>query len=174
MRIAPLAATILIQVDVNSGLVNARRRCQVRRASRRAAAAFPSLSDSARYRFRQMEGDVTPRQTVERWVALFNAADAAGLADLYHPDAVNHQVTQAPVEGREAIHAMFVREFASAEMHCMVEAIHEAGDVVALEWRDPLGLRGCGFFTVQDGRISFQRGYWDRLSFLRMHGLPIG
>ena len=53
------------------------------------------------------------------------------------------------------------------------ETIHDAGEVAALEWRDPLGLRGCGFFTVRNGRIVFQRGYWDKLSFLKMHGLPI-
>jgi ketosteroid isomerase-like protein len=116
---------------------------------------------------------MSPRNVVERWVERFNAGDALGLADLYHADAVNHQVTQAPVEGREAIRTMFEREFASAEMTCIVEAIHEAGDVVAIEWRDPLGLRGCGFFTVRDGRIAFQRGYWDKLSFLKLHGLPI-
>ena len=103
----------------------------------------------------------------------FNAGDVAGLAELYHPDAVNHQVTQDPVEGREAIRAMFERELAAAEMVCIPEAIHEAGDVAALEWRDPLGLRGCGFFTVRDGLIAFQRGYWDKLSFLRLQGLPV-
>jgi hypothetical protein len=95
------------------------------------------------------------------------------LAALYHPDAVNHQVTQEPVEGRGAIGAMFEREFAAADMVCIVEAIHEAGDVAALEWRDPIGLRGCGFFTVRDGLIAFQRGYWDKLSFLKLHGLPL-
>ena len=116
---------------------------------------------------------MTPRQVVETWVERFNAGDAAGLAELYHVDAVNHQVTQAPVEGRDSIRAMFEREFAAAEMVCIVEVIHEVGDVAALEWRDPLGLRGCGFFTVRDGRIAFQRGYWDRLSFLKAHGLPI-
>jgi limonene-1,2-epoxide hydrolase len=116
---------------------------------------------------------MSPREVVERWVERFNAADVDGLADLYHPDAINHQVTQEPVEGRDAFRAMFEREFAAADMRCIVEAIHEAGDVVALEWRDPLGLRGCGFFTVRDGRIVFQRGYWDMLSFLKMHGLPI-
>lgn len=68
---------------------------------------------------------------------------------------------------------MFAQEFAAADMTCIVETIHEAGEVAALEWRDPLGLRGCGFFTVRDGLIVFQRGYWDRLSFLRTHGLPI-
>lgn len=116
---------------------------------------------------------LTPRQVVEAWVERFNAADATGLAELYQDDAVNHQVVQEPVVGREAIRAMFERDFAAADMVCIVEAIHEAGSVVALEWRDPLGLRGCGFFTVREGRIAFQRGYWDRLSFLRMHGLPV-
>ncbi len=110
---------------------------------------------------------------MEKWVDLFNSGDASGLADLYHEDAVNHQVTQAPVVGRVAIRAMFEREFAQATMVCIPEIIHEAGEVAALEWRDPLGLRGCGFFTVRQGRIAFQRGYWDKLSFLRMHNLPI-
>lgn len=41
------------------------------------------------------------------------------------------------------------------------------------EWRDPLGLRGCGFFQVVNGKILFQRGYWDKLSFLKQHNLPI-
>jgi limonene-1,2-epoxide hydrolase len=116
---------------------------------------------------------MTPRQLVEIWVERFNAGDAAGLAELYQPDAVNHQVTQEPVRGRDAIRAMFEREFAVADMVCIVEAIHEAGEVAALEWRDPLGLRGCGFFTVRDDRIAFQRGYWDKLAFLKLHGLPL-
>ena len=116
---------------------------------------------------------MTPRQVVEEFVRRFNRGDATAVAELYHEDAVNHQVTQDPIEGRDAIRAMFEREFATADMTCIVEAIHEAGDVVALEWRDPLGLRGCGFFTVRDDRIAFQRGYWDKLSFLKMHGLPV-
>lgn len=115
----------------------------------------------------------TAREIVETWVERFNAGDADGLAALYHPDAVNHQVVREPVIGRDAIRATFAAEFATAEMVCIVEAIHDAGEVAALEWRDPLGLRGCGFFTVRDGLITFQRGYWDRLTFLRMHGLPI-
>jgi ketosteroid isomerase-like protein len=116
---------------------------------------------------------VTPKDLVVRWVELFNAGDADGLAALYHDDAINHQVAETAVEGRAAIRDMFRREFAAAEMTCIPEAIHEAGDVAILEWRDPLGLRGCGFFTVHEGRIAFQRGYWDKLSFFRLHGLPI-
>lgn len=40
-------------------------------------------------------------------------------------------------------------------------------------WSDPLGLRGCGFFHVRDGRIVHQRGYFDQLSFFRAQGLPV-
>lgn len=114
-----------------------------------------------------------PREVVQDWVAAFNRGDAEALAALYTEDAVNHQVVQEPVEGREAIRAMFRREFAAAEMECIVENLFEDGEWAILEWRDPAGLRGCGFFHVVDGRIRFQRGYWDRLSFLRQHGLPI-
>jgi hypothetical protein len=63
------------------------------------------------------------------------------------------------------------RLFASAEMHCIVENLFEDGAWAILEWRDPKGLRGCGFFHVQGGKIVFQRGYWDKLSFLRLRSL---
>lgn len=106
------------------------------------------------------------------WVEAFNTGDAARLADFYHDDAVNHQVALDPVTGREAIRAMFAAEFAAAEMVCIVENVFEDGDWGILEWRDPKGLRGCGFFRIRDGRIAFQRGYWDRLSFRQLHGLP--
>jgi len=106
-------------------------------------------------------------------VKAFNAGDADSLAAFYTEDAVNHQVANEPVHGREAIRAMFQREFAAAKMVCLIENIFEDGDWAILEWRDPLGLRGCGFFQIQNGRIAFQRGYWDKLSFLKMHGLPI-
>lgn len=108
-----------------------------------------------------------------RWVELFNAADLDGLAALYHDDAVNHQVANAPVLGKAAIREMFAREFASAKMVCIVEQILEETPWAILEWKDPLGLRGCGFFRVEGGLITLQRGYWDKLSFLRAHNLPI-
>jgi limonene-1,2-epoxide hydrolase len=116
---------------------------------------------------------MSPRDVLDLWVARFNAADADGIAELYADKAVNHQVALDPVEGKEAIRQMFAREFAAAKMHCLAENIFQDGDWVILEWRDPQGLRGCGFFHVQNGKIVFQRGYWDKLSFLRLHGLPV-
>ena len=114
-----------------------------------------------------------PAALVAEWVAAFNRKDVDGLAAMYAEDAVNHQVAEAPVAGREAIRAMFAAGFAAAEMVCLVENLFEDGAQAILEWRDPLGLRGCGFFHVVEGRIVFQRGYWDKLSFLRQHGLPV-
>ena len=116
---------------------------------------------------------MNPKQVVEAWVEAFNAADANKIADFYAANAVNHQVANEPVEGKEAIHAMFASEFANADMVCIVENIFQDGEWAILEWKDPLGLRGCGFFHVIDGLIVFQRGYWDKLSFLRAHNLPI-
>ena len=114
-----------------------------------------------------------PSEVVRQWVDVFNRGDSAGLASLYAKDAVNHQVVFDPIEGREAIRSMFESEFSRAEMTCIVENLFEDGDWAILEWRDPLGLRGCGFFKVVNGKIAFQRGYWDQLSFLRLQGLPL-
>jgi hypothetical protein len=72
-----------------------------------------------------------------------------------------------------AIREMFQREFAAADMTCIVENVYQDGDWAILEWSDPQGLRGCGFFHVVDGLIQSKRGYWDQLSFLRQQGLPL-
>ena len=59
-------------------------------------------------------------------------------------------------------------------MVCIVENLFEDGEWAILEWRDPLGLRGCGLFHAVGGKIVFQRGYWGKLSFLQLHGLSLG
>ncbi|PKP30794.1 MAG: steroid delta-isomerase [Bacteroidetes bacterium HGW-Bacteroidetes-16] len=114
-----------------------------------------------------------PKELVKKWVEIFNTGDADLLAALYHENAINHQVANEPVVGKTAIHEMFKREFGSANMVCLVEQLFENGEWAILEWKDPLGLRGCGFFHVVNGKIKLQRGYWDKLSFLKQHGLPI-
>ena len=114
-----------------------------------------------------------PKEVVFQWVDALNRQDTEAIAGLYHEDAVNHQVANEPVTGREAIRAMFAAEFAMADMTAIVENIFEDGQWAILEWRDPLGLRGCGFFHVVHGKILIQRGYWDKLSFLKQHNLPL-
>lgn len=114
-----------------------------------------------------------PRELVRTWVSAFNRADAEAIAELYAQDAINHQVVREPIVGRDAIREMFKREFSRATMVCQIENIFQDRDWAILEWTDPRGLRGCGFFKILDDRIVFQRGYFDELSFLRQHGLPL-
>jgi len=80
---------------------------------------------------------MTPRQLVQAWVEAFNRADADALASFYTEDAVNHQVAESPVQGRQHIRQMFAAVLASAKMHCIVENLFEEGQWAILEWRDP-------------------------------------
>ncbi len=116
---------------------------------------------------------MTPRQILDLWIQRFNQADADAIADLYADDAINHQVANELIHGKEAIHQMFAWEFAHAVMVCIPENIFEDGDWVILEWKDPKGLRGCGCFQIIHDKIVFQRGYWDKLSFYRLNDIPL-
>jgi limonene-1,2-epoxide hydrolase len=115
-----------------------------------------------------------PIEIVEEWINRFNASDADGLAQLYSSDAVNDQVVfSKPQKGRDAIKRMFEIEFGRAKMVCNKEYIHKSDDWIILEWSDPLGLRGCGFFKIKNNQIIFQRGYFDQLTFFKIQGLPL-
>ena len=114
-----------------------------------------------------------PTELIQLWVQAFNEGDAEKIATLYAQNAINHQVANEPIEGKDAIREMFVSEFSNAEMVCIVENIFQDGDWAILEWKDPIGLRGCGFFHIANDLIVLQRGYWDKLSFLRAHNLPL-
>ena len=116
---------------------------------------------------------MTPKDILQKWIDAFNKADLETISDLYADNAVNHQVANDPVVGKPAIKEMFKGEFETAEMTCIPENIFEDGKWAILEWRDPNGLRGCGFFQIKNNKIVFQRGYWDKLSFLKLHKLPI-
>lgn len=116
---------------------------------------------------------MTPKEILERWINFFNKADVANLVELYHEQPINHQVANEPVVGKEAIKKMFEAEFANAEMVCIPENIFEDGDWAIMEWKDPIGLRGCGFFQTKNDKIVFQRGYWDKLSFHKLHNIPL-
>jgi limonene-1,2-epoxide hydrolase len=116
---------------------------------------------------------MSPKELIQKWVNAFNEGDAEKLSTFYSDDAINHQVSNDPVKGKAAIREMFKTEFEIAQMTCLVENIFEDGNWGILEWKDPLGLRGSGFFKIENDKITFQRGYWDKLSFLRFHNLPL-
>jgi limonene-1,2-epoxide hydrolase len=116
---------------------------------------------------------MSPKQLVQEWVRRFKNGDINGLASLYATDAINHQVVMEPLHGRAAIQRMFEIEFGRATLTCIAENVFEDGEWAILEWSDPKGLRGCGFFHVKNDQIVFQRGYFDQLSFFRQHGIAV-
>jgi limonene-1,2-epoxide hydrolase len=121
----------------------------------------------------KLQRAVRPKEVIAAWVEAFNRQDVERLVSFYAPQAINHQVAESPVQGRAAIGKMFADGFASTRMLCVVENLFEDGEWAILEWRDPQGLRGCGFFHIQQNQIVFQRGYWDKLTLLRQQGLPL-
>ncbi len=122
---------------------------------------------------RKISGNLTPKETLLNWIDVFNNSDANALSKFYADDAVNHQVVTEPVIGKKAIFEMFKAEFSTAEMVCILDNIFIDKNFAIMEWKDPKGFRGCGFFNIVDGKIVFQRGYMDKLSFLKLNGLPI-
>ncbi|HTN46309.1 MAG TPA: hypothetical protein VL098_08180 [Flavipsychrobacter sp.] len=61
---------------------------------------------------------------------------------------------------------MFETEFANAEMICIPENIFEERDWAILEWIDPKGLRGCGFFRLEKTRLFFSGAIGINCHFL--------
>jgi len=131
------------------------------------------------------------REVILAWVDAFNRRDAEAAAALYHDDATNLQVAIGQsLVGRPAI-LEDLRGFFRAfpDNFTKVEGLLEDGEWVALEWsggrtwRGALGgqpangraftLRGSGFFHVVQGKIKFQRGYWDKATWFGQLGLPI-
>lgn len=131
------------------------------------------MENNPRYQPALKSLTMKPKEVLQQWLDAFNKADAKIISSLYAEDAINHQVANEPVIGKAAIRHMFETEFANAEMVCIPENIFEDGDWAILEWKDPKGLRGCGFFHIKNDLIVFQRGYWDKLSFLKLHDLPL-
>ncbi len=99
-----------------------------------------------------------PQEIVKAWVEAFNRADVEALANFYSEAAINHQVAEEPVEGRQAIREMFRAGFAAANMVCIPEHIFEDGEWAILEWRDPakrLRVAAVSFTSLTDARSCF-------------------
>jgi hypothetical protein len=116
---------------------------------------------------------MSSKSIITQWVEFFNAGDAGALSVLYHSRAVKEFATGKRIEGRQNIWDTYKQEFSSAKMVCIVDRMVASDDVVTLEWKDPLGLRGCSIFQIVDEVIVHERVYFDELSFLRAHKLPL-
>ena len=133
----------------------------------------------------------TPKEVLQAWVDAYNARDPYALADLYHENAEVIQVAFGEhLRGHAALLESFESFFdAFPDNYTHIENLFECGDWAMLEWRGggtltgtlgrhaPTGksftLRGCGFFHITDGKIRFQRGYFDRHTWFEQIGIPI-
>jgi steroid delta-isomerase-like uncharacterized protein len=133
----------------------------------------------------------SPKEVVLTWVNAFNNRDAHAAAALYHDDAVNLQVAiGTPLVGSHAMLQEFLAFFqAFPDSYTRPVNLFEDGQWAALEWEGggtwkgefagrqanglSFALRGCGFFLVVEGKIRFQRGYWDKASWFSQLGIHL-
>ena len=101
---------------------------------------------------------MTPKEVLEKWIDCFNASDVEGIAALYADDAVNHQVANAPVAGKEAIRRMFAGEFATAKMVCIVENIFEDGEWGYIGMERPIGVAWLRLLPYQKQSYCISEG----------------
>jgi steroid delta-isomerase-like uncharacterized protein len=132
-----------------------------------------------------------PKPLLLTWIDAFQRWDLDAVVACYADDAVNFQVAAGePAVGIEQIRndtAEFFQGFPDAWSR--VDNLMSDGDWAAWEWfgggtftgefygNEPTGktfeIRGCGFFNILNGKIVYQRGYWDKLSWFKQVGLPI-
>lgn len=121
------------------------------------------------------------KAVLRKWVKAFNLRDAEMAAACYHENAVNLQVAiGTPLIGKQAI-LEDLRAFFRAipDNYTRIENLFEDKNWVILEWTGGgpffgtgtgegkrkgkrITAQGCGFFKFRQGKILFQRGYWDK------------
>ena len=133
------------------------------------------------------------REVMDRVTEAVMSNDAETLKQLYAPDAVAETPDEGTIRGGEAIAAWFTR-FTEAFPDASWESsrAHECGDTAVDEGylvgthtgslRLPDGqsvpatgksvrIRGCDAATVQNGRVTSHRFYFDQMEFLGQLGL---
>ena len=131
------------------------------------------------------------KELLRKWIAAFTAKDLEAVMDCYAEDAINFQVAAGePAVGKIQIRKDMIEFFKGfPDAYSVVENVIGDEDWAAWEWNgggtfkgefygnQPTGksfeLRGCGFFQFADGKIIYQRGYWDKLTWFSQVGLKI-
>jgi steroid delta-isomerase-like uncharacterized protein len=127
---------------------------------------------------------LSPKAVLKKWADCMSSHDLDSLLSLYHDDAINLQVAiGTPLQGKEAIRSDFIDFFTNIpDTFTTIENLFEDGEWAIIEWSGggtftPTGkkftLRGCGFFRVIDGTIRYQRGYWDKATWMGQIGMPL-
>lgn len=112
------------------------------------------------------------RDILDKFLEFYNSKNIDELVNLYTEDATNYQIANEPVVGKEQIRKMFTDQFSKVKTHCEPVKIIEQDNYAVMEWRDPKNFQGCSIFEFKNGKIYQQRGYWDKLSFFKLHEIP--
>lgn len=126
----------------------------------------------------------TPKEILTQWIQHLNEKNLESLMSLYHADAVNIQVaTGHPLNGRSAIKRDYGSFFeVSPDSMFSIENLFEDANWGIIEWRAkgtfrPTGksynLNGSGFFQIENQKIVFQRGYWDKHTWFSQIEIPL-
>jgi ketosteroid isomerase-like protein len=121
-------------------------------------------------------GDAPPREEVARiFERVFASKDAAALAVHYHPDAVMED-SWARCQGRAAIRNYYAKQFKYADViRLEVKEVLQQGHRVMLRFRGrqrtknpalDIDLPGVIYLEFREGKIWYQREYWDGTAFL--------
>jgi steroid delta-isomerase-like uncharacterized protein len=121
-----------------------------------------------------------PLRIARAWIAAFNAHDVAALVAFYAPDAeLNDSGMKRVRRGRAEIEQWFRTRFTRlAEMTYTPASELVDGEMVAITWTvsgytprllgqrwlaRPFAVDGVSVFSLRDGLIVRQRGYYDHL-----------
>ena len=129
-----------------------------------------------------MDRDEIPEQlqTARAWFAAFNAHDVATIVALYAPDAVlNDSGMKRERRGRREIEQWFTTRFSTLrKMTYTPSGELVDGEKVAITWtvsgytprllgqrwlERPFAVDGVSVFSLRNGLIASQRGYYDHL-----------
>jgi limonene-1,2-epoxide hydrolase len=120
---------------------------------------------------------MTPQQTVEAFIAHWNACDIDAMLNLCAEDIVYHNIPMEPVTGTAQMREMVAGFLANIEKcDWQTHAIAANGNTVLTERTDGFtfkdgrhaAIRVMGTFELgADGRITAWRDYFDMLEFQR-------
>ena len=131
----------------------------------------------------------TPKTLPQRWIEAFNKHDVSVMATLYAEDAeLFDPGMKRPRHGREEIEQWFTKRFQMVPTISYIPKSYLFGEEqAAVEWITAGSIRllgqkwlsrslradGVSVFTIRNGLIQKQRGYYDHLSLLEQMLPPL-
>jgi steroid delta-isomerase-like uncharacterized protein len=130
-------------------------------------------------------------ETVDAYVAAWNAHDAAGAAGYFTDDVEYYDASVGePQQGRDAARTNVIEAFLNAAPDAKWERTGEpveSADAVAFEWvfsgtntgacgdgtaatGKPFSFHGLSLSRLEDGKIAYQGDYYDALGFYKQLG----